>query len=90
MEQEKSLEFWFEVKNIFKRISDKFDAEWQKRKRIFSTQLLVSIILKLTQAKNKQGYGSTLIKFWETCGGCNGKARYFLILTGSYVKFGKI
>ncbi len=67
MEQEKSLEFWFEVKNIFKRISDKFDAEWQKRKRIFSTQLLVSIILKLTQAKNKQGYGSTLIQFWETC-----------------------
>ena len=67
MDTEKSLNFWTEVKNIFKKISDKFDTEWQKRKRILNTQLLVTIILKLVQTKNRQGYGSTLIQFWEVC-----------------------
>ena len=67
MNAEKSLNFWTEVKNIFKKVSDKFDAEWQKRKRVLNTQLLVAIILKLVQSKNKQGYSSTLIQFWEVC-----------------------
>jgi hypothetical protein len=67
MEVEKSLNFWSEVKNIFKEISDKFDAQWQKRKRILGTQLLVAFIIKLVQSKNKQGYGSTLNQFWEVC-----------------------
>lgn len=67
MDTDKSLNFWTEVKNIFKKISDKFDAEWQKRKRVLNTQLLVTIILKLVQSKNRQGYGSTLVQFWEVC-----------------------
>ena len=67
MEVEKSLNFWSEVKNIFKKISNKFDAQWQKRKRILSTQLLVAFIIKLVQSKNKQGYGSSLNQFWEIC-----------------------
>lgn len=67
MEQEKSLNFWSEAKEIFKKISDKFDSEWRKRKRVLGTQLLVTIILKLVQSKNRQGYGSTLIQFWEVC-----------------------
>ena len=67
MNTDKSLDFWSEVKNIFKKISDKFDAQWQKRKRILSTQLLVTFIIKLVQSKNKQGYGSILNQFWEVC-----------------------
>ncbi|WP_375331701.1 IS4 family transposase [Candidatus Tisiphia endosymbiont of Temnostethus pusillus] len=67
MVSKKSLNFWTEVKNIFKKISDKFDAEWQKRKRILSTQLLVAIILKLVQSKSRQGYSINLIQFWEVC-----------------------
>lgn len=67
MNTDKSLDFWSEVKNIFKKISDKFDAQWQKRKRILSTQLLVAFIIKLVQSKNKQGYGSILNQFWEVC-----------------------
>jgi Transposase DDE domain len=67
MEKDKSLKFGSEVKEIFKKISDKFDAEWRKRKRVLGTQLLVAIILKLVQTKNRQGYGSTLIQFWEVC-----------------------
>jgi hypothetical protein len=64
---DRSLNFWTEIKNIFNKISDKFDAKWQKRKRVLNTRLLVAIILKLVQSKNRQGYGSTLMQFWEVC-----------------------
>jgi hypothetical protein len=37
MEEVKTLKFWSEVKEIFKKISDKFDAEWRKRKRVLGT-----------------------------------------------------
>lgn len=67
MNSQKTLNFWTEVKNILKNISDKFDAKWQKRKRVLNTQLLVTIILKLVQSKNSQGYSSILIQFWEVC-----------------------
>jgi hypothetical protein len=39
----------------------------ERRKRVFGTQLLIAIILKLVQSKNQQGYGSALIQFWEAC-----------------------
>lgn len=45
MDKGQFINFWSEVKGIFKKISDKFDSEWRRRKRVFSTQLLVSIIL---------------------------------------------
>lgn len=32
MEVEKSLIFWSEVKEIFKKVSDRFDSKWQTRK----------------------------------------------------------
>jgi len=35
----KRIEFCFEVKEIFKKIGDKFDTKWQKRKRILNSQL---------------------------------------------------
>ncbi len=64
----KTLDFWTEIKEIFKKLSEKYDVIWQKRKRILDTQLLVVFILKLVASHNKQqGYGSNLIEFWEDC-----------------------
>jgi len=67
MEMAKSLNFWSEVKEIFTKVSDKFDSKWQIRKRVLNTQILVTFLLKLVQSHNKQGYGSSLIQFWESC-----------------------
>lgn len=67
MDKEETINFWCEIKNIFKKISDKFDSEWRQRKRVLGTELLVTIILKLVQNKNQQGYSSTLMQFWENC-----------------------
>ena len=49
---DKKLTFWLEVKEIFKKTSDKFDAKWQKRKRVLNSQLLVAFLLKLVESKN--------------------------------------
>jgi hypothetical protein len=67
MELKEPLDFWIEVKVIIETIADKFDKTWLKRKRILSTQLLVTILFKLVLSKNRQGYGSNLLQFWETC-----------------------
>lgn len=67
MNNKETLNFWIEVKNIFEEVSNKFDMEWRKRKRTLGSKLLITIILKLVQTKNKQGYGSTLTQFWEIC-----------------------
>ena len=64
---EKSLRFWSGVKVIFSEVSNKFDSIWQKRKRTLNSQILVAFLLKLVQSKNKQGYGSNLAEFWESC-----------------------
>lgn len=53
VQMDKKLEFWLEVKAIFKKTSDKFDVVWQKRKRILDSQLLVAFLLKLVESKNK-------------------------------------
>jgi hypothetical protein len=61
------VDFWLEVKEIFRKISEKFDLLWQKRKRVLDSQLLVAFLLKLVESKNRQGYGSNLAQFWESC-----------------------
>ena len=64
---DKKVDFLLEVKAIFKKVSDKFDSTWQKRKRVLDSQLLVAFLLKLVESKNRQGYGSNLVQFWESC-----------------------
>lgn len=61
------IDFWVKVKEIFRKVSERFDARWQQRKRVLDTQLLVAFLLKLVESKNRQGYGSNLIEFWDCC-----------------------
>ncbi|WP_121543016.1 hypothetical protein [Candidatus Rickettsia colombianensi] len=61
MEVAKSLIFWSEVNEIFKKVSDKFDSKWQTRKRVLNTQILVTFLFKLVQSYNKQGYGIVVL-----------------------------
>ena len=64
---DKSLEFWSGVKKIFNEVTTEFDNMWQKRKRTLNSQILVAFLLKLVQSKNRKGYGSNLVEFWESC-----------------------
>jgi hypothetical protein len=67
MEQREILFFWIKVNELFEQVCKRVDSLWQKRKRILDTRLLIIIILKMILSRNKQGYGSNLNAFWESC-----------------------
>lgn len=67
MEKGARIDFWVQASQLFERICTEVDGQWQKRKRILTTSLLVVLILKMVLSKNKQGYGSNLDLLWESC-----------------------
>ena len=67
METSRFIDFCSAANKLFDNICKEFDSTWQKRSRILNSKLLVLFILKLVLSKNKQGYCSNLIQFWESC-----------------------
>ncbi len=43
------------------------DARWQKRRRVFSSLLIMLFVLRLVAAPRGQGYRATLCGLWEQC-----------------------
>lgn len=58
--------FWSPLQTKIEKICLDFDKIWQTRKRIITTQFLVTFILKLVLSKNSQGYKILLNELWET------------------------
>jgi hypothetical protein len=58
---------WQRIVNIVWAVSKDFDRQWQQRKRIINTMLLILFIFRLVFSKNKQGYGITIVELWEQC-----------------------
>ncbi len=48
-------------------VANEFDRQWQKRRRILNTLLLVLFIFRLVFSKNHQGYGTTIVELWAQC-----------------------
>jgi len=61
------IALWGKVVGIFAEVAQRFDATWQKRKRVIDSLLLVFLILRLVLSKNSQGYGTTISEFWHNC-----------------------
>jgi len=59
-------DFWSPLQKIIEELCLAFDPVWQTRKRVISTQFLVTFILKLVLSKNSQGYKILLNELWET------------------------
>ncbi|PJE05778.1 transposase domain-containing protein [Legionella sp.] len=59
-------DFWSPLQRIIEELCLDFDKVWQTRKRVISTQFLVTFILKLVLSKNSQGYKILLNELWET------------------------
>ncbi|MFU7598318.1 hypothetical protein ACM9VS_05735 [Legionella pneumophila] len=49
-------DFWNPIQATIEEICLDFDKVWQTRKRVITTQFLVTFILKLVLSKNSQGY----------------------------------
>lgn len=58
---------WQKIITVVAAIAENFDNEWQKRRRVLSTLLIILFIFRLVFSKNKQGYGSTIAELWEYC-----------------------
>ena len=59
-------DFWSPLQAVIERLCSNFDKVWQTRKRVITTQFLVTFILKLVLSKNSQGYKILLNELWET------------------------
>jgi hypothetical protein len=58
---------WKEISGIIQDVAFKHDKTWQKRKRIIDTLMIMILIFRVVLSKNSQGYGSTILEFWDNC-----------------------
>ncbi len=58
---------WQKIITVIANIAEKYDNEWQTRRRVISTLLIILFIFRLVFSKNKQSYGSTIAELWEYC-----------------------
>lgn len=61
------VQLWQNIISIVSGVADSFDEQWQKRKRVLNTLLIMMFIFRLVFAKNKQGYTATIIELWAQC-----------------------
>jgi Druantia protein DruA/Transposase DDE domain len=58
---------WQRVIGLLSSVADEFDAQWQQRRRVINTLLLMLFIFRLVFSKNQQGYGTTIVELWAQC-----------------------
>lgn len=61
------VQLWGKIIGTVVSVANAFDRQWQQRRRVLNTLLLVLFIFRLVIAKNKQGYGTTLVELWAQC-----------------------
>ena len=58
---------WKKVVNIINKIALEYDKQWQVRKRIINSMLIILLIFRLVCSKNSQSYGTTIDELWDSC-----------------------
>lgn len=58
---------WGNVVNIIREVALQYDEQWQVRKRIINSMLLILLIFRLVCSKNTQSYGTTIDELWDSC-----------------------
>lgn len=48
-------------------VAEREDARWQKRRRVFSSLLIMLFVFRLVIAPRQQGYRATLCELWQQC-----------------------
>lgn len=61
------VQLWGKIIGTVVSVANAFDRQWQQRRRVLNTLLIVLFIFRLVSAKNKQGYGTTLVELWAQC-----------------------
>jgi len=58
---------WEKVVNVINQIALDYDKQWQVRKRIINSMLIILLIFRLVCSKNSQSYGTTIDELWDSC-----------------------
>ena len=58
---------WQRVIGLLSSVADEFDAQWQQRRQVINTLLLLLFVFRLVFSKNQQGYGTTIVELWAQC-----------------------
>jgi len=58
---------WEKVVNIINEVALEYDKQWQLRKRIINSMLIILLIFRLVCSKNSQSYGTTIDELWDSC-----------------------
>ncbi len=58
---------WEKVVTVIDEIAIQYDEQWQVRKRVINSMLLILLIFRLVCSKNAQSYGTTIDELWDSC-----------------------
>jgi len=61
------MQLWQNIIGTVEAVATDFDRQWQKRKRVLDTLLIVLFVFRLVFSKDKQGYEITVVELWEQC-----------------------
>lgn len=61
------VQLWQNIIDTVVAVASDFDRQWQKRKRVLNTLLIMLFIFRLVFSKNKQGYAITIAELWDQC-----------------------
>jgi hypothetical protein len=67
IEDDPLVGLWRRVTGLLSSVADEFDAQWQQRRRVINTLLLILFIFRLVFSKNQQGYATTIVELWAQC-----------------------
>jgi len=58
---------WEKVVNVINEVALNYDKQWQVRKRVINSILIILLIFRLVCSKNSQSYGTTIDELWDNC-----------------------
>ncbi len=58
---------WEKVVTVINDIASQYDEQWQVRKRVINSMLIILLIFRLVCSKNTQSYGTTIDELWDSC-----------------------
>jgi hypothetical protein len=65
------VRLWQRITHLVFAVAEEFDQQWRVRRRVIDSRLLMLFIFRLVFAKNKQGYGATIVEVWDQCRAMN-------------------
>ena len=61
------VNMWQSIIGIVIAVAEDFDQQWQQRRRVLNSLLIMLFIFRLVFASNQQGYAITLTQLWDQC-----------------------